>query len=79
MSEKCEALGALIAPCDRLGSVIDGRGTDRRKGINRWNYVDLSTGETSRVVIGVKSAKYKDGLAFNYCPFCAVRFPYAQN
>lgn len=77
--QKCETLGALISPCDRLNSVIDGHGIGRKKGVNLWDYVDIHTGETSRTIIGVKSEKYKNGLAFNCCPYCAVKFPYAED
>ena len=77
-SKRCETLGALISPCRIMSKYLDSDNGVKR-GLNIWHYVNLETGKGTRTVIGVKSASAKKGVAFNFCPFCGVEYPYSES
>ena len=79
MSEetKCSSLGDIVSPCRTLSKHIDSE-NGHRKGITIWNYCNMKTGERTRTAIGVKTLAAKNGIAFNFCPFCGEKYPYAE-
>jgi hypothetical protein len=55
--------------CTHLQNV--GQIHSKGKGVNFGQMVNFETNEKLGVLVSVKSgARSKDGLAFNFCPFC---------
>lgn len=66
--------GLFVEPCKALESVIDNHapGFSRVKGVFHLILTNLNIGKPSRSYIGVKSKNHKNGVLFNFCPFCGV-------
>ena len=76
--DECEVLGAIISTCkmmDKRIESVDGH----RRGINQWNYINLNSGDATRTVVGIVTKGEKSGVAFNFCPFCGVEYPYSES
>lgn len=75
----------FVVPCRALADEVELYGNaGRGKGIFKLAYTDMSTGEPSRTMFGIKTAKHpKGGLLFNFCPWCgadiSVPFKEARN
>jgi hypothetical protein len=62
--------GAFVEPCDALSSIIDS--FSRAKGVFIQNLTNRQTNKPSRSYVGIKSTNHKNGILFNFCPFCGV-------
>ncbi len=66
--------GRFVEPCDGLSEASEaGNPSGIKRGIFAWVYFDTRSEESgpSRVFFGAKSGNAtKNGVAFNYCPFC---------
>ena len=73
---QCTVGPGVVDPCSALSEVTEVRNPcGRTKGVMIWVYSKTSKGsfEHSRTFYGVKSGDHvKNGLAFNFCPFCGV-------
>lgn len=83
MTDKCIILdGRFVIPCDSLSTQTDTphAGFSKAKGIARWHYTNLKTGEASRTFFGVKTKASPNGFLFNFCPFCGGKIdaPFAE-
>lgn len=82
MRSKCIVKnGKFVEPCDRLHSASEqGNPSGNKKGIFAWAY-NNQEGPT-RTMFGVKGGEHiKNGLLFNFCPFCGERIdtPFNDN
>ena len=59
--------------CWMLGSMVEP--DTSRKGVVCWNFINIKTRKFERVLYGVKSKAYPNGIIFNYCPFCGEKHP----
>lgn len=74
----CKISGQIIEPCKSLRSVAESTNGSKR-GINVWNYINMETGDSTRTIVGIVTKNDKRGRAFNSCPFCGTKYPYAQD
>ena len=60
----------FVEPCDSLAGAADVGGLSKAKGIGEWSY--FVEGNPSRTFYGVRSNEHRNGLLFNFCPWCGV-------
>lgn len=73
-TKSCHLNGKIVEPCTALRGVISGLNpSGNTKGIFAWEYSNIATGEATRRMVGIKSEMAKNGLIFNYCPFCGQK------
>lgn len=67
--------GRFVIPCNTLAAVTDIHQLSftKAKGIFVQHLFNIETGEPSRSYFGVRSKQYKNGILFNFCPFCGVQ------
>ena len=51
------------------------------KGVFIQNLINMNTHKPSRTYVGLKSANFKNGILFNFCPFCGQKIdaPFAKD
>lgn len=73
--------GKIIAACARLAEATEfDQPRGKKKGVFLWDFENAKTG-ARRTMYGVKSGTFvKDGLLFNFCPFCGEKIdsPFAE-
>ena len=76
MKTKCSVrYGRLVDPCDTLAKAVDNHmpGFSKAKGVFRQELTNFKTRETSRIMFGLKSKEFPNGLLLNFCPWCGVQ------
>ncbi len=69
----CTIDGRVVHACSPLFEVTDCHPFSNGKGVCEWDGTDTETGKLIRRMYGVKGGEHrKQGLAFNFCPFCGV-------
>ena len=72
MSNKCILKpGPIIEPCKMLSEMTE-HSNGIRNGINVWVYSKIPTGQVSRILYGIRDKAHKNGMLFNYCPWCGT-------
>lgn len=70
---KCDVSRKHVDPCSALSNSVEAVGHSRGKGIVVWETVNVETSKSARRMYGVKSGDFKkDGVVFNFCPFCGT-------
>lgn len=64
--------GAFVEPCKLLAEAVDNNipGFSKAKGIFRQDLTNMTTGQPSRTMFGIKTKQFPNGLLFNNCPWC---------
>lgn len=73
---KCKIIkSGLLAPCLSLFKSIQlSSNVGNGKGIFHIQTVNMKNMNPTRTLIGVKSGEYsKEGVVFNFCPFCGKK------
>lgn len=69
---KCKVSKQIVAACNSLIEVSEAVTQKKHKGIFEWRYANLKTGKISRSFFGAKNEMHRNGLVFNFCPYCGV-------
>jgi hypothetical protein len=75
----------IVEPCAGLSDASEaGNPSGIKRGIFAWVYFNTQSEESgpSRIFFGAKSGNAtKNGVAFNYCPFCGEQIdaPFTKN
>lgn len=65
--------GKFVEPCDSLLDCLENDSTDEvTNGL--WKLIHYLYGYTSLSFIVLKTTKYPEGIALNFCPFCGSKF-----
>ncbi len=72
MSALCKIIdNRYVSPCKPLKKATEeGHPLGQRKGVFAFRM--MRKGEPTNTYYGAKSGQYKQGVAFNYCPFCGT-------
>jgi hypothetical protein len=73
MKTKCKVRdNRFVDPCETLSQTIDNNipGFSKATGVFIQHLTNMKTFKPSRTYVGLKSKNFKNGLLFNFCPFC---------
>lgn len=68
-AEKCTTKNGMISPCFGLDQIIEGDVPNRR--VAMLSLTNMETMQVARQhVVSYSGQHRKNGIVFNYCPFC---------